>query len=304
VDGDLGVDAPIIIPNTNMIIGGSKQGILYVVDRTNMGKYNTSACNCDNQILQSMNVFNGQLQGSVVYWESNSAEYIYGWTANDYLKSFKKNGNAFDSTPASQSTFKALGINEIPGGILSVSSNGTTAGTGIVWGNVPLSADSNLVNIVGVLRAFDATDLSKELWNSNQNSNRDGFGSFAKFNAPIIVNGKVYQPTFSGQVSVYGLLSSTSVDPLTSDNAGAFLNQNFPNPAFQTTSIKFGVSKPGKVVITLFHSDGTQVKTLFQGNVNQNATIDLDTSFLPGGMYIYRMITDNVILAKPLLIIK
>ena len=56
VDGDLGVDAPVLIPNSNMIVGGSKQGIFYVVDRTNFWKCNTSGCNCDNQIIETLNV--------------------------------------------------------------------------------------------------------------------------------------------------------------------------------------------------------------------------------------------------------
>lgn len=458
VDGDLGVDAPILIPNSNMIIGGSKQGVLYVVDRTNMGKYNTSSCNCDNQILQSMNVFNGQLQASPAYWQSNSGEYLYAWSANDHLKAFKRNGNTFDTTPSSQSTNLSPGGYEIPGGILSITSNGTKPGTGIVWGNVPLTADSDLVTVQGVLRAFDATDLSKEIWNSNQNSFRDASGNFAKFNAPIIINGKVYQPSFSGQVSVYGLnpavifrepdnpgkvvngliynyyessfsnltninsitplktdsipdfsLSSagtsanyalsfhgyinidkdglydfylnsddgsnllignsvivnndglhltkevhgsialkagkhaitvnyfqqsgeanldvsysaagipkgiipasilyrdsifnTSVIPINQNYSVTFLKQNYPNPASQFTKIEFGVNKPEKVVITLFNIDGTIIRTLFQGNVNETTALDLDTSNLPNGVYFYKMVAGNNILTKPLFVL-
>ena len=222
IDGDLGVDAPIIIPNSNLIIGGSKQGVLYVIDRTNMGKYNTSSCQCDNQILQSLDVFNGQLQTSPVYWKSNTGEFVYGLSANDHLKAFKRNGNNFGTSPSSQSTFSSPGGYEIAGGILSVTSNGTKPGTGIVWGNAPLAADSNLVTVQGVLRAFDASDLSKELWNSNQNSYRDNCGNFAKFNAPIVINGKVYQPSFSGQVSVYGL--NPTVNFREPDNTGKLVN--------------------------------------------------------------------------------
>jgi hypothetical protein len=65
----------------------------------------------------------------------------------------------------------------------------------------------------GVLRAFDATDASKELWNSLQDATRDDLGNFAKFSPPTVVNGKVYLPTFSNQLVVYGLLLETSEDP-------------------------------------------------------------------------------------------
>jgi outer membrane protein assembly factor BamB len=57
----------------------------------------------------------------------------------------------------------------------------------------------------GILRAFDANDVSKELWNNRQNISRDIGGSYAKFSAPTIANGHVYLPTFSGRVVVYGL---------------------------------------------------------------------------------------------------
>lgn len=300
VDNDLGVDGPIIIPNSNMLVGSGKEGKIYVVDRTNLGKYNTSACNCDNQILQSFLAFNGILHGSLAYWEDNSGGYIYGWSQNDHLKAFKRNGNTFGTTPSSQSSFTSPNIEA--GGVLSITSNGQNAGTGIAWANIPLSLDANSGNIIGVLRAFDATDLNKELWNSNQNSSRDAFGNFAKFNSPIIVNGKVYQPTFSGQVVVYGLLGVTAVNPTNQNNTGTFLNQNIPNPVSQSGRIEFGVNKPGKVVITLFQVDGSQVKILFQGNVSESTSIDFDASVLPSGMYMYKLVSGNVVLTKYLLI--
>jgi hypothetical protein len=48
--------------------------------------------------------------------------------------------------------------------------------------------------------------VSKELWNSRHDASRDDVGGFAKFNTPTIANGKVYVPTFSGYLAVYGLL--------------------------------------------------------------------------------------------------
>jgi len=87
---------------------------------------------------------------------------------------------------------------------LSVSSNQSVAGSGIVWATIPL-ADPDHATVHGKLYAFDATNVSKELWDSGQNAARDDFGNFAKFVPPTVANGKVYVATDSHQVCAYGL---------------------------------------------------------------------------------------------------
>jgi uncharacterized protein (TIGR03437 family) len=54
--------------------------------------------------------------------------------------------------------------------------------------------------------AFDADDIRRELWNSSMNPARDRLGQLSKFATPTIASGRVYVPTFSGEVAVYGLL--------------------------------------------------------------------------------------------------
>ena len=90
------------------------------------------------------------------------------------------------------------------GALLSVSSNGTSGGTGIVWASYASNGDANQDVRPGILRAFDANDITNELWNSGQNAN-DNSGNYAKFSPPTIANGHVYLATFSNQVVVYGL---------------------------------------------------------------------------------------------------
>ncbi len=92
----------------------------------------------------------------------------------------------------------------MPGGFLSLSANG--AKNGIIWATTPYDGDAIHHVVNGIFRAYDATNLSKELWNSKQVTSRDDLGLFAKYNPPTIANGKVYLPTFSHQVCVYGLL--------------------------------------------------------------------------------------------------
>ena len=86
----------------------------------------------------------------------------------------------------------------MPGGFMSVSANGSDEGSGILWVAMPYSANANHAVVRGVLRALDASDLSKpELWNSEGTGDeKDQLGLFAKFSPPTVANGKVYVATF------------------------------------------------------------------------------------------------------------
>jgi hypothetical protein len=90
--------------------------------------------------------------------------------------------------------------NEIfmPGGFLTLSASGTDAATGIVWATMPFNGNANHEVVRGALRAFDASDVSKgQLWGSEDTGNpNDGVGFFAKFNPPVVANGKVFITAF------------------------------------------------------------------------------------------------------------
>jgi hypothetical protein len=109
----------------------------------------------------------------------------------------------------------------MPGGILALSSDGNKSGSAIVWSSLPIKENANRQNVAGVLRAFDASDVTKELWNSEMNPD-DQLGNFAKFCAPTVVNGRVYMATFAPEtgypaavqtgpahIVVYGLFGKT-----------------------------------------------------------------------------------------------
>ena len=81
-------------------------------------------------------------------------------------------------------------------------------GTGVLWASLPYAEDASFAVISGVLRAFDATDLSHELWNTRLVPARDDLGNFAKYVPPTVANGRVYLPSFSNRLHVYGLLNS------------------------------------------------------------------------------------------------
>lgn len=205
-DLDLGIAGPLLIPGTSFIVGGGKQGKLYVVDSGNMSKFNPSG-DTVHQEFQVTPGTNRHIGGSPVYWNGPSAQRVYLWGDSDHLKAFKFANGLLGTTPDSQSSVTGLGDASVE---MSISANGSTTGSGILWAVQPTSGTNNTQERTGILRAFDASDVSKQLWNSDQNAARDAVGSRAKFVAPTIANGKVYLATFSGNVDVYGLLPTAS----------------------------------------------------------------------------------------------
>ncbi len=203
-DVDLGAGGPMLIPGTTLLLGGGKDGFLRLVDSANMGKFNSS----HNSDVQEWPAISGLIMGAPVYWESPTlGPVVYMWGAAEPLRAWSFNGQTFQTTPVTETTMLNTDgySNMAP---LSISSNGSTTGTGIVWAAASLSGNANDGTVPGQLWAFDAGDLTNELWDSQQNSSRDGLGSFAKYAPPTVANGKVYAPTFSGQLLVYGLLSA------------------------------------------------------------------------------------------------
>ena len=198
-DVDLGSGGPVAIPGTTYIIGGGKQGLLYLVNTNDMGQLQQTS----DRVVQEFQADKG-LIGSPVFWNNPASPTLYVWGGPlDSLKAFSFSNGQFNTTPASASSVQTP-KGYIPCGALSVSSNQSVAGTGIVWATIPL-ADPDSATVAGKLYAFDATNVSNELWDSGQNTTRDDYGNFAKFCPPTVANGKVYVATDSGQVCAYGL---------------------------------------------------------------------------------------------------
>jgi hypothetical protein len=167
----------------HLAVGAGKDSIIYVVDRDAMGKFNAGA----DQIYQEIS---GQLGGGVFSMPAFFNNTVYYGAVGDALKAFPVTAARLAAAPSSQSTHH-FGY---PGTTPSISANGTT--NAIVWA---------IENSGAVLYAYDATDLSKELYNSNQAANNRDHFSGNKFITPMVVNGKVYVGTATS-VAVFGLL--------------------------------------------------------------------------------------------------
>ena len=80
-----------------------------------------------------------------------------------------------------------------------ISSNGLQ--NGIVW---VVQSDGAASSKASTVRAYDANNITHELWNSGLNGKIDVAGPAVKFATPTVANGKVYVPSAS-ELDVYGL---------------------------------------------------------------------------------------------------
>jgi hypothetical protein len=202
LDLEVGSTGVMLIPGTDLLVGGDKQGILYLLHRDNFGHLQTKS---KEQITQALQVTEGgNIHGTPVFW--NSPEFgplIYVGGEHDPVKGFRLADGKLQLPPTTRTagpTPKGM-----PGAIMSLSANGSEPGTGILWVSHPYYGDANKDTVPGILRALDASNLDRELWNSKQDEKADDVGFFAKFVPPTVVNGKVYMASFSNQLVVYGL---------------------------------------------------------------------------------------------------
>ncbi|MDR5856441.1 PQQ-binding-like beta-propeller repeat protein [Caballeronia sp. LZ062] len=192
-DEDLGSGGALVLPDLadasgtvrRLALGAGKNSVIYVVDRDSMGKFDSNADHIYQEIV-------GQIRGPMFSIPAYFNRTVYFGAIGDSIKAFTITDARLSSTPASQ-TPTSFGA---PGATPSVSANG--AANGIVW------AVEN--GTIAALHAYDASNLARELYNSNQVGARDRFGQGNKFITPTIANGKVYVGTRSG-VGVFGLLS-------------------------------------------------------------------------------------------------
>ena len=192
VDEDLGSGGPLLLPDVtdasgktrHLAVGSGKDAIIYVLDRDNMGKFSATQNNIYQQI-------SGQLASGEFAKPSYFNNTVYYCAVSDSIKAFPIVSGKLATTPSSTTSIQ-FGY---PGATPAISANGTS--NGIVW------AVDNAAT--AVLHAYDAANLSNELYNSNQASgSRDQFAG-NKFITPMIANGKVFVGT-PNSVAVFGLL--------------------------------------------------------------------------------------------------
>jgi hypothetical protein len=190
-DTDLGSGAALVLPDLSdgsgntlhLALGAGKDGNIYVVNRDNMGKFDPNG----NHIHQ-------QLTGAITGAWSMAAYFnstVYYATSNDRLKAFTISNGKLSGSPSSSAT-NTLGY---PGATPSISANGSS--NGIVWSYNNTSP--------ATLDAYEAANVSHQLYHSNMAGTRDQFGNANKYMTPTIAKGHVYVGTPTG-IAIFGLL--------------------------------------------------------------------------------------------------
>jgi hypothetical protein len=196
-DTDLGSGGAMVLPDAvgsgahpHLLVGAGKDGALYLVDRDNMGHYNP----LQDDIVQEIP---GALSGGVWAVPAYYDGAIYYGPNGNHLLRFAISNATLSASPTSMSQ-AGFGY---PGTFPSISASSASSASAIVWA---VEASTSLSN--AVLHAYQASDLSVEVYNSNQAPNeRDHFGAGNKFIVPTIANSKVYVGTTNG-VGVFGHL--------------------------------------------------------------------------------------------------
>ena len=196
-DWDLGSTGVILIPGTNSVLTGAKSGLLYLINGAmgHLGPDNTGTVHSVQ--VNQWGMFDFAL------WNNSSGPIVYEYEPDGALQAFRIVNGTIQATALSQN-YPAT-PSQYAG--IAVTANGGANGTGIVW---ETTGDYSSRLVPGTLHALDASDISNELWNSNMVPDRDTLGRFAKFVVPTVVNGRVYAPTFSNSLAIYGLLASGS----------------------------------------------------------------------------------------------
>ena len=211
-DADLGSGAPIVLPDNSSahpheLVGGGKDGRVFLLDRDNMGGFTpptNPACDntstpppsCDKSVQTLPDIGNAQFDNlfdTPAYWNG----FVYFHPESGKLQAFQYNNGLLSGRMfANTADFGDHGATP------SVSANGNSGG--IVW---ELQVDAWRTGGPAILRAYNATNVATELYNSNKAAGaRDVAGPAVKFTVPTIANGHVYFGT-ANALDVYGLLA-------------------------------------------------------------------------------------------------
>jgi hypothetical protein len=236
-DMDLAAGGLIVIPGSGLVLGAGKDSILYSLDWRKMGKtsvsdlqnpagnyaklktppiwfgffpgFGVSAAPDDPRQLNKL-FFNKthHQHGSPIYWPEKKL--LYTWCENGNLRAGAVNDNGewkfLARSEEVASPYSPVPPGGMPGGMMCLSSNG--ADDGVIWGCVP-DKDANRAQTFGRVFAFDAADFGERMQDGDTQIERlwmsDPHHVFAKFNPPVVNDGRLWVPCYDGTVWVWAV---------------------------------------------------------------------------------------------------
>jgi hypothetical protein len=203
-DLDFGSSGAMLIPSTNLVVAGGKRGILHVFDQSDVSR---PSLDIDVSVRELASSGAYHFNGSPVSW--NGSVFMWPGGGRGVAVPVTADGKSLDLTPANTTMSldgdKRLASTFGPG--LSISANGKTSG--ILWVDA-----GDLTS--ATLAAYDASDISRELYRTDASFPEDVLPGGSRFGVPTVAGGRVFVPvhsmtpkwgsTMPGYVAVYGLL--------------------------------------------------------------------------------------------------
>ena len=196
-DLDLGSGGAMIVPpqpdsKERLLIAAGKGDTIYVLDRGHLGGHRK---NDNGQILQTLHACGSGAYGAPAYWNGS----VYYLCSGDRLKQFSLNKGRLRLAKEADRAQPFTGLGATP----TISAEGVK--NGVVWAVECHQPKTS----VAILHAYDASDISRELYNSNQ-TGQDYAGRAIRFAIPTVAKGRVYIG-IQREVDIYGLLPRKNV---------------------------------------------------------------------------------------------
>ncbi|MBI3478604.1 MAG: PQQ-binding-like beta-propeller repeat protein [Acidobacteria bacterium] len=206
-DLDLGSAGMILLPDQpgsipHLAVGGSKDGRAFLMNRDHLGGYTPSG---PDNVIQTVNQGNCWC-GPAFYVGADGKSYVLTAGGNGVTSwQLQTSPSVKLTAKGTTGTFYTNGLPDFGGVIPVVSSNGTAAGTAIVWfiQKPQFSSDSD-PGAPLTLQAFDATNLVTPLFTAPAGTWTHAVNSNAN-TVPTVANGKVYIGS-NKQLQIFGLL--------------------------------------------------------------------------------------------------
>jgi hypothetical protein len=286
-DADLGSGGTMLLPDAvgsaahpHLLVETGKTGRMYLIDRDNMGKFNTRY----DQVVQivtlgGVNTSPGVYGNPAFFQDGPNTGLLYYWGSGAPGQAFRITGGVVDPNPVTQTNFAI----DFPGAQPSISANGTDPNSAILWA---LRVDNYGQRGPAELMAFKAEDLTQEIYSSTATDLRDQFGSSVKFTFPVVSNGHVFAGS-NGFLTVFGLFPTAAAAPAAPSNATGTAQPGGAQIQLSWTN-NFTAATANKIYRSTDNVTFQQIAT-----VSRNATTFTDSGLTPATFYYYRVVATN-----------